>query len=338
MAKALEIEGLNCHAQALCGIRLVLLTRLEEMCARRSEALDWSDIEGVHDMRVASRRLRSALRDFKPYLRGKVRQKKLREVAHALGRVRDEDVAIKALEKLTEEAPEDISAGLNQIIDERRGQREKSREALEEAISKTSIDRLQEKLSAGFERATRGRAVAVERANTHNSDGQSFRSAGREIILKQLEEVLGLGVSLYRPFDVDSQHRLRIAAKRLRYAMELFYACWGKQLKPFSDEVEKMQGSLGDLHDCDVWIEGFGKRLTDGSEIREGTTPARLAVRAAAVWLLHHYKKERTRHYRHALARWFEWEKTAFSARLVEALSEDAEQSHEPRTAAATVS
>lgn len=338
MAKAKKIEGLDCHAQALCGIRLVLLTRLEEMCARRGEALDWSDIEGVHDMRVASRRLRSALRDFKPYLRGKARQKRLRKVAHALGRVRDEDVAITALEELAVDAPPDVSAGLNQIIDERRWQRESSREALEEAISETSIARLQEKLIAGFERVSRSRVEAVERANTHTSDGLSFRSAGREIILKQLEETLLLGVSLFRPFDVEGQHRMRIAAKRLRYAMELFYACWGEQLKPFSDEVAKMQDSLGDLHDSDVWIEGFAKRLTDGREIREGTTPARLAVRAASVWLLHHFKKERTRHYRHALARWFEWEKTGFSARLVEALSEDAEESHEPRTAAATVS
>ncbi|HEU4595360.1 MAG TPA: CHAD domain-containing protein, partial [Pyrinomonadaceae bacterium] len=68
MAKAKKIEGLDCGADAGSGVRQVLLTRLGEMCEFREAALDWSDPEGVHDMRVASRRLRSALRDFMPHL------------------------------------------------------------------------------------------------------------------------------------------------------------------------------------------------------------------------------------------------------------------------------
>ena len=57
-------------------------------------------------MRVASRRLRSALRDFLPYLRKRGLssvQKRLRNIADALGEVRDHDVAIMALEELEKE-------------------------------------------------------------------------------------------------------------------------------------------------------------------------------------------------------------------------------------------
>ena len=68
MAKPGQIAGIDCDASAAGGIRLVLMFRLEEMCALRDEALDYGNPEGVHDMRVASRRLRSALRDFMPYL------------------------------------------------------------------------------------------------------------------------------------------------------------------------------------------------------------------------------------------------------------------------------
>ncbi|MBA2645618.1 MAG: CHAD domain-containing protein, partial [Pyrinomonadaceae bacterium] len=71
MAKANEIKGLDCGADVLSGVRLVLRTRLAEMCALGNRATDWSNIEGVHDMRVASRRLRSAMKDFELFLRGK---------------------------------------------------------------------------------------------------------------------------------------------------------------------------------------------------------------------------------------------------------------------------
>src|SRR3712207_5223848 len=97
MAKAREIEGLDCGGAAGDGVRLVLRTRLEEMCGWRAAALDWGDPEGVHDMRVASRRLRSALRDFSPYLRRRQFRRArgdLKNLAAALGLVRDEDVAI----------------------------------------------------------------------------------------------------------------------------------------------------------------------------------------------------------------------------------------------------
>src|ERR1044071_3631071 len=107
MAKAKEIVGLDCRASASSCVLLVLRTRLDEMSEFRAAALDWSDPEGVHDMRVASRRLRSALRDFKPYLRMKKMRRAadyLKAVADALGAVRDHDVAIIALEELKQDA------------------------------------------------------------------------------------------------------------------------------------------------------------------------------------------------------------------------------------------
>src|SRR4051794_18275583 len=114
MAKAKEIEGLNCEARAADEIGLVLSARLEEMCGFGAAALEPSDPAGVHDMRVASRRVRSALRDFKPYLRRRKLNRsaaELKRVAKALGAVRDADVAIKALEELQEKAPVEEAVG-----------------------------------------------------------------------------------------------------------------------------------------------------------------------------------------------------------------------------------
>src|SRR5258708_35338635 len=94
------------------------------MCALRDRALDWNDPEGVHDMRVASRRLRSALADFKPDLRcGTLPRGRLKMIAAALGTVRDEDVSLLALESLKTKVAEQIAQGIEAIADERRRRR-----------------------------------------------------------------------------------------------------------------------------------------------------------------------------------------------------------------------
>src|SRR2546421_11330099 len=108
MAKAKEIEGLECRAGAAQGMRLVLLTRLGEVCEHRAAALDRRGEDGVHDKRVASRRLRSVLRDFRTHMRGckqfEEARAELKRLADALRAVRDEDVAVSAIEKRHGEA------------------------------------------------------------------------------------------------------------------------------------------------------------------------------------------------------------------------------------------
>ena len=342
MAKAKLIEALDCNGPAQVGIRLVLLTRLEEMCQLRAAALDWSDMEGVHDMRVASRRLRSALLDFRPYLRKQVRQKGLRQMARSLGAVRDEDVAIAALGKLAAEGSEEaevseeVSVGLNHIIDERSWKRERARKALERAITEWRVLRLKEKLGFRFVRATRISSDDGTDTGGNRFEGLSFRRAGREIISKRLEELYELGESLYHPYEVEPLHDMRIAAKRLRYAMELFAQCWGESLAPFSEEVARIQDSLGDLHDCDMWIEDLGERLQQrGEGLDEPAGPLR-AMHLAAAWLLQHFTKARAKHYRRALARWRQWEEDDFRSRLLETLSEVVEKGPESHSAVVT--
>ena len=69
-------------------------------------------------MRVASRRLRSALGDFKPYLRkGSIPISRLKAIAKSLGTVRDEDVVLGALEELRSKADEGVSEGIAVIAD-----------------------------------------------------------------------------------------------------------------------------------------------------------------------------------------------------------------------------
>lgn len=332
MAKAKEIEGLDCAAPALQEIKRTLLVRLEEIMATRSAALDFSDIEGVHDMRVATRRLRGLLRDFKPFLAKNISSKKLKALADALGAVRDADVHIAALEKLEAQESEEIVVGIAEIIDARRTQRTLAREQLQRVIAADSLTATQQKFITQLERACEFARGKHPRKSAKANRNKSFGEAVRDIVLARFAELQEDSRSLYCPCSIEPLHRMRIAAKRLRYAIELCAECYGKSLATFAQAVSDMQTSLGELHDCDVWIEELGARLealqserNTAQEIANTATPAMFhpsAKQAAAnVWLLRHFTKERTKHYRDALALWHEWETTNFHARLASELA-----------------
>jgi len=115
---------------------------------------------------------------------------------------------------------------------------------------------------------------------------------------------------LYKPFEVKTLHDMRIAAKRLRYAVELFQRCWGHSISTYARRAARMQTALGDLHDCDVWIESFS------NEINEARKQKQDAQVAAFVWLLNHFVKLRAKHLRRAFAEWTAWEAQDLSEKL----------------------
>lgn len=315
MAKAKEITGLDCAADALEWAAAVLRVRFDEVIELRSAALDFSDIKGVHAMRVASRRLRSALRDFLPLLKKRPLRrvrKKLKEIADALGAVRDQDVAILALENLQsvaeiDETGEQIKEGIETLLEEYRAARETARTNLTKILADGNIAGLEQDFTAALDKALRknkpGRVV-------------SFNEAGREAVTASLKELCDLGASVYDPFNIEMLHEMRIAAKRLRYAVELFTACWGAKVEPFAAEIATMQSLLGEVHDCDVWLEDLGGRMR---ERQNGLASANL--HKAAVWLLSEFIKNRTKNYRAALKLWSEWEANDFTGRMQTTIS-----------------
>lgn len=289
----------------------MLGTRFEELCKFRELALDWSDPEGVHSMRVASRRLRSALRDFTPYLRKRRLTsilKLLRSLADALGEVRDQDVAIMALEKLSHQIPDEFAGTLKEYIDARKQQRDQARAKLESRLEKEQLM----ELALSFRTAL---ALAAPTPKPNIGTGGpvaqiSFLKMSRAIILGRLKELEKLSPDLFKPFDVEPLHEMRIAAKRLRYAIELFQQCWGRSIATFARRTARLQTALGDVHDCDVWIESFGKEINSARKQKQTDKVD------AFVWLLSHFVKLRTKHLRQAFRLWNRWEAQDTSNKL----------------------
>ena len=70
----------------------------------------------------------------------------------------------------------------------------------------------------------------------------------------RLEEFLAYEPHIAHPERVAELHRMRIAAKHLRYTLEIFAPLYGKALRKPLKVVKEIQELLGEIHDCDVWI------------------------------------------------------------------------------------
>jgi CHAD domain-containing protein len=310
--KGKRVHGLDRAAPAEEMIRLALSTQMKGMCALRERALDPDDPEGVHDMRVLSRRLRSAISDFEPYLRKpRLSVVKLRAIAKSLGAVRDQDVALIALKSLKASVTGEALDGIELLEEERHSQRDTAFAELEKAIKPSTIAAVLEEFNARL----RSLATIRPARSSPTNDGDSVMSFGllaAEVINQRLKEFRSAAAeTMYRPAAITDLHELRILAKRLRYAIELSAPCWGKHIKEIAREVALMQTSLGELHDCDVWIEELGSRLKRSARRRRDDL-VNARERAAGVWLLPHFTFKRTEHYGDALARWEEWESIDF--------------------------
>jgi CHAD domain-containing protein len=288
-------------------VRLVLRTQLKWMCDLQEKALDWSDPEGVHDMRVLSRRLRSYMSDFRPYLRkGSPPRIKLRAIANHLGDVRDEDVALIALEELKAKAKEHAAEGIEILMQERRDKRKEARSDLHKAIKRSLVDEFRQEFLSSLQEIE----VAPPKGSHYRRATDQpllFGQLGVGIIEERLKDLTAASRDIYSPFEIKDIHEVRILAKRLRYAIELFAMCWGDEMREIAKEVSLLQTSLGEMHDCDMWIEELGRKLKVIA--RRKPSDERIArLREGATWLLKHFAKERMEHYRDALARWQQWE------------------------------
>ena len=320
MAKAKNIPGINCEGAAAEAIGLVLITRFKEMCALRDRAMDWIDPEGVHDMRVSSRRVRGALRDFMPYVHKRklsVVLEQLRPIADALGAVRDQDVAIMGLQKLASGAPVEAAAMLDELVRARETIRKEARKDLQKSLHKGQLKQLEKDFDTAINSVTvKSEPRKRQSTNAQASAEITYREVARRIIMERLKEVEKLSDALYRPLRIKPLHKMRIAAKRLRYALELFEPCWGPGISMFAKKVAALQASLGELHDSDIWIETFGEHLNGlEKEPKDRAT--------AALWLLSHFVRLHSKHLRNTLGKWRDWEANEFGSRLRDCLQQD---------------
>ena len=91
----------------------------------------------------------------------------------------------------------------------------------------------------------------------------------RRIVATRLEELHSLAEEALVPDAAEAQHDMRIAVKRLRYALEIFGSCLGEPAEPARLAAKQLQSALGDLHDCDVIMPRVEAIPSPADAIRE---------------------------------------------------------------------
>jgi CHAD domain-containing protein len=150
VARARDIPGLDCDQPLRLAAANMVGVRSEEVFDHSAGVLDLEDIERVHDMRVATRRLRAALEVFAPCFPPKRRRralKRVRALADALGERRDRDVQIEFLEGFARETPEEDGPALARLIQGLREERRRANDALEPLLTDKSLERLRRRLA-----------------------------------------------------------------------------------------------------------------------------------------------------------------------------------------------
>jgi CHAD domain-containing protein len=151
MAKARDIPDLEAAMAFREAAARAVEVRAEEVFEHEQGVLDTSEIEHVHDMRVATRRLRAALEIFEACFPKKQHKRVLKEVkslADTLGERRDPDVHVQELERIAAALTREDARGIRSLETELRAQQQGANDAVAAKLREIHEDGLRERLLA----------------------------------------------------------------------------------------------------------------------------------------------------------------------------------------------
>lgn len=236
------------RASEVCQERIVeAITTRVRVLREHVDAVRREDPDGIHDMRVASRRLRAALSEYAAFLPKAPRGELLHEarrITRLLGRPRELDVTLGLLARYHDESDAAARAAATTLMDRLRGQRAQLAadclEAADMAASET-IDGMLRRLIEGTR--PKGRSVVDEVA----------RRLRRRFNV--LTDEYGAWIDTG---EREQLHRVRVAFKKFRYACELFTPYFGDRMDVVIQELKQIQEHLGAWNDGRVLLREAG--------------------------------------------------------------------------------
>ena len=226
------------------------------------------DIEELHDMRVATRRMRAAFDVFKPFFKPKAIKnhlKGLRATGRALGRVRDLDVFMAKAEHYLETLPEDERLGLEPLLDAWQQEQALGRDQMLAHLDSESYQQFKQ----DFNDFVSTPGAGARPVSGNNPEPDRVRHVAPVLIYTHLAAVRSYETIITNA-TIEQLHALRIEFKKLRYTLEFFREVLGAQAKEVIDDLKTLQDHLGDLNDANVacrilreFIETWEERQMD---------------------------------------------------------------------------
>lgn len=229
--------------------RKVLLFHFARMQNREAGTRNGADVEDLHDMRVAARRMRAAWRVFDDAFkasRTKRLRRRLESLSDKLGAVRDLDVLTEGLDAYRQGLDPEQQPGLDPLLSLWRRQRSAARKQLIEELDSGGYaaftSEMEEFISAGSNAAASVPTPTIPHRVRDRAPSKIW--AAYETV-RAYELVLPWA-------DIETLHQLRIATKWLRYTLEFFGETLGRDGPLLLGRVVALQDFLGCLHDADV--------------------------------------------------------------------------------------
>jgi len=283
-----------------------LVKLLQTMEAQIGGVEKSEDIEYVHKMRVTSRRIRAAMPLFSecfPSKRYKKWLNEIKKVTQFLGAARDLDVQIAVINGyINQLQPAEPKTGMEALrewhIDQRTGMQSNIISGLQEMEE----SRVLQQTSFCCEQ------IVKETANS-SFDLFGVREKAFWQISQKLDDFLAMEEYVHKENEILKHHEMRIRAKWLRYTMETFAPLYPGELSEEIEMMKNFQDTLGEMHDCDVWIERIPKFI---NEIQNEIATAPENGKAIAegnqdlLKFLDHIKEKRKNHYRNFVSFWDE--------------------------------
>lgn len=235
---------LNAKDSAWSSLGRIVEEGTAQVLGNESVILAAKDIEGIHQGRVAIRRIRAALSAFRPVLPDEIRSplnKELRRQQLALGVARDWDVFLdETLRPLSRR--EDAPKALLGFMDRAEAARARGYKRAHKVLRSPRYGRLQ--------------LALVRFPYLSEPDGVNGLSTGevaRQLLDERFQAVLQAAGNEPTALPEEALHALRIDIKKFRYAIEFFESLYpSKTVKPWRSASKKLQECLGGLNDAVV--------------------------------------------------------------------------------------
>jgi CHAD domain-containing protein len=251
--------------------RKVLRFHFERMLKPEPDVRAGGDIEKLHEMRVASRRMRAAFRIFGPAYSKKVTKPLrdgLKELGRVLGPVRDLDVFMENVQQYQQTLPENEQKSLQIVLNTWTKQHRRARKEMLAHLDSKRYTRFKKELQLFVE--TEGAGAKDVLADSFTP--YQLRHVAASLIYRAYEQVRAYE-SLPENAPAETLHQLRIEFKRFRYLLEFLEEVLGEEVKLIIQETKVMQDYLGSLQDAEVANKILKEFLTDWEGYQAKTSP-----------------------------------------------------------------
>lgn len=252
--QVIELQKPVNHGLLLAHVAKLVNKRSTQLATNQDFAVAADPVEAVHDLRVASRRLRAFIDVFEPVLEPEITvraRRPLKKLTRIVRSLRDVDVQLGLLRKHLSHTTSDIEAvALEDLIATMTRLRRRELVRAQQRLRKIDVAELRFAIFAALGNVTH------RLASPELNYGQFIDRA-----LDKLAPTAGITFNSTEEFiEAEDLHETRIRLKKLRYALELFEPVLGESFGPIHSAVEHLQELLGQHHDLIALHQVFESR------------------------------------------------------------------------------